>query len=100
MVDWSQPASVIHNRWRGFTPWPGASTVFRGGALKIMSARVAAEMALPPGQLVLRGKQLLAGCGNATALELLEVQPEGRKRVSGESFAHGARLLENEVLGI
>jgi len=32
-------------------------------------------------------------------LELVEVQPEGRKRVSGESFANGARLLENEQLG-
>jgi methionyl-tRNA formyltransferase len=99
IVDWGRPARVIHNRLRGFTPWPGAATTFRGAGLKILAARVAPETDLRPGQLAVRGRRLVAGCGEGTALELVEVQPEGRKRVSGESFANGARLLENEVLG-
>jgi len=98
VIDWSATASTIHNRLRGFTPWPGATTTFRGAGLKVVAARVAsAELA--PGQLAFVGRRLLAGCGGGTALELVEVQPEGRKRVSGESFANGARLLENEFLG-
>ena len=64
-----------------------------------MAARVSSEAGLAPGSVAVRGRKLIAGCGGGTALELLEVQPEGRKRVSGESFANGARLLENEVLG-
>jgi methionyl-tRNA formyltransferase len=99
IVDWGRPARVIHNRLRGFTPWPGATTTFRGAGLKILQARVAPETDLGPGQLAVRGRRLVAGCGEGTALELVEVQPEGRKKVSGESFANGARLLENEVLG-
>lgn len=99
IVDWTQPAAVLHNRLRGFTPWPGATTSFRGAGLKIISARVSGEVGLEPGCLAVREKKLLVGCGAGTILELLEVQPEGRKRVSGESFANGARLLENEVLG-
>jgi methionyl-tRNA formyltransferase len=99
VVDWSRPAAVIHARLRGFTPWPGATTTFRGAGLKIISARVSEVAGLAPGEVAVRGRALVAGCGEGTALELVEVQPEGRKRVSGESFANGARLLENEVLG-
>ena len=99
IVDWTQPAHVIHNRLRGFTPWPGASTVFRGTSLKILSALPAPDAQLAPGQLAIRSRTLLAGCGARTSLQLLELQPEGRKKVSGESFANGARLLDNEGLG-
>lgn len=100
VVDWTQTATVIHNRLRGFTPWPGATTLFRGAGLKILSARVSGETGLEPGFVAVRAKKLVVGCGAGTALELVEVQPEGRKRVSGESFANGARLLDNERLGI
>lgn len=99
VVDWSAPASVIHNRLRGFTPWPGAATTFRGAGLKVLSARVVDGAGLPPGRLAMRDRKLTVACGEGTALELLEVQPEGRKRVDGASFANGARLLENEFLG-
>lgn len=99
IVDWSAPARRIHDRLRGFTPWPGATTTFRGAGLKILAASVSDEQGLQPGQLALRGRKLVAGCGESTALELREVQPEGRKRVSGESFANGARLSDNEYLG-
>ena len=98
-IDWSRPASVIHARLRGFTPWPGATTTFRGTGLKVLTARVSGVTGLAPGEVAVRARALVAGCGEGTALELVEVQPEGRKRVSGESFANGARLLENEQLG-
>jgi methionyl-tRNA formyltransferase len=98
-IDWSRPAAVIHARLRGFTPWPGATTTFRGAGLKILTARVSGVTGLAPGEVAVRARALVAGCGEGTALELVEVQPEGRKRVSGESFANGARLLENEQLG-
>ena len=99
IIDWSRPAAVIHARLRGFTPWPGATTTFRGAGLKVLSAKISGVTGLAPGELAVRGRVLVAGCGDGTALELTEVQPEGRKRVSGESFANGARLLQNEVLG-
>ncbi|MFN0105940.1 MAG: methionyl-tRNA formyltransferase [Bryobacteraceae bacterium] len=99
VVDFSMTARVIHNRLRGFTPWPGATTTFRGTGLKILSAKVSTEVGLAPRELAVRGRKLLAGCGEGSVLELVDVQPDGRKRVSGESFANGARLLENEVLG-
>jgi len=99
-IDWTQPATVIHNRARGFLPWPGCYSRFRGQGFHIWRCRPATSSAtLTPGQIHSENNRLLAGCGSATALELLEVQVEGRKRIDGTAFLNGQRLLEYEVLG-
>jgi methionyl-tRNA formyltransferase len=103
VVDWSLPAPAIHNRVRGLQPWPGAHTTFRGQTLHIWKSRPAprprpAEAAgTPPGRIV-AVKPLVLSCGSG-ALELLEVQLEGRKRISGADFANGRHLAENEDMG-
>lgn len=97
-IDWSRPAVQIHNQIRGMQPWPGAYAGFRGAALHVWRARPAdAGAGHPPGTLVCL-KPLVAACG-AGALELIEVQMEGRKRMAAADFANGQRLVENEVLG-
>src|SRR5262245_49036216 len=50
-IDFTRTAREIHNRWRGFQPWPGASTQFRGKSLKIVAARPAEGKAASPGEL-------------------------------------------------
>jgi len=100
LIDWNRPAGQIHNRARGFHPWPGAWTHFRGQILHILKTRQpGTESALPPGRLRRQSGRLLAGCGGGTVLELVEVQLEGRKRMSGEAFANGQRLAPDETLG-
>ncbi len=100
VVDWSWPAAKVHNRVRGFQPWPGAHTLFRGQALNVWKTRPAGErLGGPPGALHPRRPRLLVACGEGSALELLEVQLEGRRRISGEEFLNGQRVKENEVLG-
>ena len=96
VIDWSQPATAIHNRVRGLQPWPGASTAFRGQALHIWRSRVRAGGAAPGRFLHL--KPPVVGCG-AGLLELVEVQMEGRKRMSAGDFANGQRLTDNDRLG-
>ena len=98
LIDWTKPAGAIHNRVRGLLPWPGGYTSFRGQILHVWKSRVVEAPSGEPGNL-LPGKSLIAACGESTALELLEVQLEGRKRMSGEAFANGQRLSENEILG-
>ena len=98
-ISWNGPAAAIHNRVRGLLPWPGAHTRFRGQLLHIWRARVGSDRAaLAPGQ-VLAGGRFRVACGDGGVLELLEVQLEGRKRMSGEAFANGQRLREDEFLG-
>jgi methionyl-tRNA formyltransferase len=88
-IDWSRSAQEIHNLVRGMQPWPGAYTPFRGQTLHIWKARLAGGFA---------GKRrLVARCGDGAALELLEVQLEGKKRMSGDAFANGQRITEEGV---
>jgi methionyl-tRNA formyltransferase len=98
-IDWHLPAQSVHNRVRGLQPWPGAYTRFRGQTVHIWRTRVApAEVGLAPGRL-LQKRDLLVGCAPGSALALLEVQLEGRKRISAKEFANGQRLTENDLLG-
>lgn len=99
-IDWTEPAQAIHDRVRGVQPWPGAQTSFRGAALHLWKARLGGAMppaAKPPGQF-LTLKPLVVACGEGV-LELVEVQLEGRKRISAADFANGQRLTENDILG-
>ena len=99
-VDWNWPARNIFNRARGFLPWPGAYSYFRGQLFHIWKAGVPEERGDgAPGRLMPLKRRLLVSCGEGTALELLEVQVEGRKRMPAEAFLNGHRLDENEILG-
>lgn len=98
-IDWSRPAQQIYNRMRGFTPWPGAHTGFRGQQLSILGARPTENGGGAPGTLIPRGRQLFAACGNSTALEILEVQLAGKKPMSAGAFLNGYPLRANEKLG-
>jgi methionyl-tRNA formyltransferase len=100
LVEWLMPASQIDSRLRGFTPWPGAYTSFRGQQLSITRTKPAAEeMGLTPGRLRAAKRQLFAGCGEHTTLELLEVQPAGKKRMNAEAFLNGYKITGTESLG-
>jgi methionyl-tRNA formyltransferase len=98
-IDWARPATEIYNRLRGFTPWPGAYTSFRGQQLSVMRAKPVDHASRAPGALVLEKRRVFAGCGEKSALELLEVQLAGKKRMSAEAFANGYQIRAGERLG-
>jgi methionyl-tRNA formyltransferase len=99
-VDWTWDAVKIGNRCRGFLPWPGAYSTFRNQLLHIWKAKPANDINLGvPGSIHVDGRRLLIGCGGQTALELTELQLEGRKRVTAEAFLNGQRLAAHEILG-
>ncbi len=99
-VDFIRSATETHNRWRGFQPWPGAYTQFRGKNLKIIAARPAeAGLNLSAGELRWNEEKLFTGCGGGTVLELLRLQPEGKKTISAREFVIGYRPAQGERLG-
>ncbi|HET7893582.1 MAG TPA: methionyl-tRNA formyltransferase [Candidatus Sulfotelmatobacter sp.] len=98
LIDFSRSAKEIFNRIRGFQPWPGAYTKFRGKSLQIIKARPALE-AIPPAEIHATRDRVLVGCGRQTSLELREIQLEGKKRTSATDFARGYRLQTGEKLG-
>jgi methionyl-tRNA formyltransferase len=97
-IDWRRSPQQIHNRLRGFQPWPGAFTTFRGKNLNIWAAQPGGRRILQ-GELTIDGDLLLVGCGGDTALALLEVQPEGKNRMAARDFIHGYRPQNGERLG-
>jgi len=99
LVDFSRSASEIYNRIRGFQPWPGAHTKFRGKTLQLTKARTATDT-VPQAELRVADDRLLAGCGHCTSLEVLELQLEGKKRTPARDFLHGYHPQPGEKLGV
>jgi methionyl-tRNA formyltransferase len=97
-IDFGRSAQEIYNRLRGFQPWPGSFTAFRGRGLNITAAKPASER-VPQAELLVRNGQLFVGCANNGSIQLLELQPEGKKRMSANDFVHGYRPKTGESLG-
>ena len=101
-IDWTLSARQIFDRIRGFEPWPGTYTSFRGKRLHIRKAHPANSHtpATPIPRVIATVKQgFLVGCGNDSALAVEEVQLEGKNRISSNEFRRGYRLADGEKLG-
>ena len=99
-MDFQRPATDLWNRLRGFQPWPGAYTIYRGKKLNVTAAKPSQmRLQLEAGKLAIDEGKLLVGCGQGTVLELLEVQPEGKKRMPARDFLNGYRPQSGEVFG-
>jgi methionyl-tRNA formyltransferase len=97
-INWTSPAPEIHNRIRGFLPWPGCYSRFRGRQFQIWRARAGGEAKGAPGSLDAGRGRLFVACGANTSLELLEVQMEGRKRMTAADFLNGYQVSDNDLL--
>jgi methionyl-tRNA formyltransferase len=101
-MDFNRSAQELFNRLRGFQPWPGAFTSFREKTLQVRRAHPAAfGEKIEPGGIALEGARLLVGCGSAaSALELLEVQLEGKQRMTAQEFINGYHPQPGDRLGV
>ena len=97
-INFSRPAEEILNRMRGFQPWPGAYTKFRGKNLQVRKAR-ASDRDLAPAELKVETDHLWVGCGEKTSIDLLELQLEGKNRTSAADFIRGYHIQSGEQLG-
>lgn len=102
-IDWTQDAMQIERHVRAMWPWPRAWTTASGSPLQVHSARIVGpdesnwlSTARQPGAIVPARKRLIAACGSA-ALELLVVEPAGRRAMSGAAYLNGLRTPLNAV---
>ncbi len=98
-IDWARTAQQIYNRMRGFTPWPGTFTSFRGQTCHLWGhpeKTATLETNTTPGEIILSTKEIHVVCGERTFLRLESVQLEGRKRISAQEFANGTHLASGE----
>jgi len=88
LIDWNKPAIEIHNLVRGLSPHPAAYFIYNDKVLKVYKTEIIERNELKPFQIEQTKKELIIGCGN-NALQILELQQEGRKRMSVEEFLRG-----------
>ncbi len=105
-MDFARSARDLFNRLRGFQPWPGAFTTFKGKTLQVHRAQpLQHAVKLTPGEVAVEGMRLFVGCGKNkdkdtdTALELIEVQLEGKRRMTAQEFINGYRPKPGNLLG-
>jgi methionyl-tRNA formyltransferase len=105
-MDFARSANELFNRLRGFQPWPGAFTTFKGKTLQVHRAQPSQRAVnLTPGEIAVEGTRLFVGCGKDkekdtdTALELIEVQLEGKRRMTAQEFINGHRPKSGDHLG-
>jgi methionyl-tRNA formyltransferase len=102
----ARTATELHNRWRGFQPWPGAFTTLDNKKLIIHRLNVADHSIISafgvsqPGQIHIESHRLFVACAVNTWLEFIEVQLEGKKRLTAAEFLRGNPLAANTRLGI
>lgn len=102
LIDWSQTASVIARRVRGLQPWPNAYTNLQSKRLTIWRAEpieIAPQDCTPGAVIQVSGDYLVVGCGENTKLALIEVQPEGRNRMSARDLINGMHLKAGDRFG-
>jgi methionyl-tRNA formyltransferase len=87
LIDWTKPAENIINQVRAFILWPGSFTTLKGLELKITKAMVSLEK-LAPEEIKIDSDRLLVGTGTE-ALQILELQPAGKKRMLATDFIRG-----------
>jgi methionyl-tRNA formyltransferase len=99
LIDFSRSATETWNRLRGFQPWPGAFTTFRGRTLHLHAAVPASNASVAAASFTIENDRLLLGFGHGTALEVRELQVEGKKRMSARDFINGYRPRADETIG-
>lgn len=102
LIDWTTDAFAIERRVRGFQPWPNAYTNLNSRRLIIWQAipENGHEGMLRPGQIVqAHGDELVIGCESGTLLRVIELQLEGKRRLSTRDFINGMHVQAGEILG-
>jgi methionyl-tRNA formyltransferase len=90
-IRWENSAQEVHNQIRGLSPFPGAFTIWQSKRYKIFRSLLADQEGAS-GEAIVQGKRLFVGCGTGS-IEVLEIQQEGRKRLSTEAFLAGKPIL-------
>jgi methionyl-tRNA formyltransferase len=100
VIDWTSSAHEIERRVRGFQPWPNAYTSWNSQRLIVWKAAVDQGKTVAPGEvLAAHGDELIVSCGEKTALRLLELQLQGKRRLLARDFLNGTHLKIGDRFG-
>ncbi len=98
-LTFSQTAEEIYNLIRGFNPWPAAYFTLNSKRVKVFASKVSSKTNKAPGTVIKSDGELVIACANGTSLSLLEIQPEGSKRMSAKDYIVGHKIPVGSVVG-
>lgn len=98
-IDWSRSSFEVHNLIRGLQTWPAASTVINGKTVKIHKSVLSNEIGKKAGEIVNNKNVLTISCGDGKCVDILELQPEGKKKMDAKSFLAGNPLNIGDKIG-
>ncbi len=97
-IDFHKSAQEVHNQVRGLCPWPSATSSLCGKRMKIHSTRLSNLSAdVAPGTVVAVGEAITVACGDGKTIDILELQLEGKKRMSAKAFLVGHKVNTGDI---
>jgi methionyl-tRNA formyltransferase len=99
-IDWRLPAQKVHDRVRGLQPWPMASTIIEGVRCLIHRTRVVTDPCDSGPGIVISAEAdaIIVAAGDGSAVEILQLQPEGKRVMTAREFLSGRRVPRGAVL--
>lgn len=98
-IDWNKSAYEVHNLVRGLQTWPCAQTKLNGKNVKIHKTVLSEIKGGKTGEIIDNNKKLIVSCGDGKCVEILELQPDGKKRMDTKSFLAGNDVPVGTILG-
>lgn len=99
-IDFSKSAQEVHNKIRGLSPWPVATTKINGKNYKIHKSQILSEEFVgKTGEIVDNNNRLVVVCGDGISLEILEIQAEGKRKTDTASFLRGHKIEKGTIIG-
>ncbi len=100
-IDFTKSAQEVHNQIRGLYSWPIATTVINGKKFKIHKSKVLEEaFSGNVAEVVDNNNRLVIMCGDGNAIEILEIQAEGKKKMDAQSFLRGQHIDKGIIAGV
>ncbi len=98
-IDWSKSAFEVHNQIRGLQSWPCASTIINGKNVKVHKSVLSSEKGNEAGKVVNNKNVVTVSCGDGNCIDILELQPDGKKRMDAKSFLAGNKIETGQFIG-
>lgn len=98
-INWNKSAFEIHNQIRGLQSWPCASTVINDKKVKIHKSVLSNETGNEAGKIVNNKNVITVSCGDGKCIDILELQPDGKKRMDSKSFLAGNLIEIGQIIG-
>ena len=97
-IDWNLSAREVHNKVRGLSPWPLATFELDGKVIKAHKTLLCGKAKGKAGEVIENSKRLVVCCGDGEAVEIVTLQPQGKKAMNAADYMRGNPIEKGVIL--